>query len=318
MINPDDTLLKDVKSLMGDAFRRRHKYIAIVQADGDGMGKVDQAIFEKQSDNSKERSTEEAEMLLADVDRRLLTFSLSAIDTIVAFGGRPIYLGGDDLLFFAPVMGHIEGKQASVFELVKTLSTSFDGHFHDDEFAYTDKGEKKKIRPTLSFGLSITYYKYPMFEALGKARYLLEDVAKEVEGKNALAFQVLKHSGQGFGTAYRKREMVFDTHIATLLGQASDDDDAFLTSVQHVLTNQQSLLCVLFEDTTDPRTRLTNFFTNNFNEPVHSRKEAFLLTVANLLFDAYAETLNGPKAIEMAHATLRFVQFLHQPDHDDD
>ena len=311
----DDGLITKLKTLMGKAFKRRHKYIAIVQADGDGLGKVNEAIFNK-------RTTAEAEILLRNLDERLLKFSTHAIKLIQNFGGRPVFLGGDDLLFFTPVAKN--NLAESVFSLIKELSDTFDSHFTDNEFYYSDAGVQRPIRPRLSFGVSISYYKFPLFEALDQARHLLEGTAKKYPGKNALAFEVLKHSGQQFGTTFSKMGNVLTKQLPDLIANHTATDSAFLSSVKHKLLTLEAVLIPILNQ---PE-RLKNFFDNNFDEPEHSASRAFLDKVAQMLHHAYQEATeaygsiepnNVPeKAIQMTYATLRWVQFLNQDDLSDD
>ncbi|KAA6314220.1 hypothetical protein EZS27_035130 [termite gut metagenome] len=50
----------------------------------------------------------------------------------------------------------------------------------------------------MSYGLSITYYKYPLYEALALARKQLNEEAKNMPDKNAIAWNLRKHSGSSF------------------------------------------------------------------------------------------------------------------------
>ena len=117
-------------------------YIAIVSADGDSMGKA----FAK-ADNSNELS------------RKLFNFNVKAIDAIDQYGGQPVFIGGDDLFFFAPVYNLGKG---SIFRLLNQLDDSF----------HSELGENSPA--TLSFGVSITFYKYPMYEAVKLSQQLLD------------------------------------------------------------------------------------------------------------------------------------------------
>ena len=147
------------------------RYIAVVKADGDSMGKA----FEE---------TNNANAL----SKALFEFNKKAVEIIRKdFDGLPVFIGGDDLLFFAPIFT----KNGSVFSLLECL----DAAFHESIREKTNL-KKQEEHPTLSFGVSVSYYKYPMFEALELADKLLTK-AKAGDGeKNNIVFSVLKHSGQ--------------------------------------------------------------------------------------------------------------------------
>ncbi len=202
----EDNLIKDLKRIegIGKIFRRRHKYIAIVKADGDNLGKTVERIYERFPDRINE------------VDQMLLEFNLKAIETIHAKGGRAVYLGGDDVLFFAPV----KYGNDTVFDTVQTLNTAYNEQIAQlfsqfgEKFNESNSKEKRAfVPPTLSFGVSISYYKYPIFEALHQAEHQL-DKAKDMEkGKNSVAFNLLKHSGSQFGSRIPKKAAVYDNYF---------------------------------------------------------------------------------------------------------
>ena len=62
-------------------------YIAIVHADADSMG---EAIKDKSN--------------IANISKQLFEYCKSSHDIITSFGGQTIFAGGDDLLFFAPIV----------------------------------------------------------------------------------------------------------------------------------------------------------------------------------------------------------------------
>ena len=85
------------------------------------------------------------------------------------FGGMIIYAGGDDLLFLAPVSN---GKGQTVFELCQEIAMLFEGKMKDNFVGFSSC-------PTVSFGISIQYEKFPLYEALNHARNLLFGMANE-------------------------------------------------------------------------------------------------------------------------------------------
>ena len=254
------------------------RYIAVVKADGDSMGKA----FEKTNDANA-------------LSEALFEFNTKAIEIIRNdFDGLPVFIGGDDLLFFAPIFT----KNGSVFSLLQCL----DKAFHESISEKTDL-KKQEEHPTLSFGMSISYFKYPMFEALELADRLLTK-AKAGDGeKNNIVFSILKHSGQTRAALLHKGNVEtlkeFNTfvndYIKIIEGREDNKEDEkeedikknkkMLASVMHGLRENEPLLSVAIkQDKT-----LKNFFDNNFNESEHKKYAEFFEDIRKLLWAAYNE-----------------------------
>lgn len=174
--------------------KKKKKYYAFVAADGDSMGKTLEKLVQNPSDTEDKK--------LENFSRACLEYTEQAAKLVSDFGGMTIYAGGDDLLFLAPV----ENKDGqSIFKLCYDVQKCFREtinkriNLSDREKAKeTETIEALKIGvPTLSFGIAIQYYKFPLYEALAKARSLL-DKAKNTTGirKDSMAVQLTKHSGQ--------------------------------------------------------------------------------------------------------------------------
>lgn len=168
-----------------------HKYICVVQADGDNVGGT---VCHEKLPNGK----------VKEISNALLNYGKEAKKAINIneYGGLTIYAGGDDLLFIAPVVGE-NGK--NIFDLLNDLDNDAFGEVKEAVESCKDENGKdlldkrgKPLRASLSFGVSITYYKYPLYEALESARHLLFDKAKKVDGKNAVVVEWRKHSGSSF------------------------------------------------------------------------------------------------------------------------
>lgn len=291
-------ILKDEVPEIKQAFRRYHKYIAIVKVDGDNMGKAVTAVYEK--DASK----------VEEIDKAILNFNLDAVNKIDGYGGKSIYLGGDDLLFFAPVCS--EGE--TIFELVKKLSDAYNTTVGQ---VFANLEIKDVAIPTLSFGISITYHKYPMNEALTVANNLLND-AKSAE-KNAITFRVMKHSGQYFGTRFPQDKNNYSTNFYDMLTTTNlKDEEAFLSSVMYRIREMEYLIKTILKDE-QGQERLKNFFDNNFNEGVHTAKRVFLNKVADFIYQTYLDTKPDLElTLQTVYSTLRLVQFIHQKDNEND
>ena len=207
---------------------KKYVYYAVVQADGDNMGKLLKKI--------------NASNELKEFSKTLLEYAAAASKIISGFGGMPIYAGGDDLLFLAPV----ENNNVTIFDLCNQIDNLF----------------KEKIQPlcdgkgisapSLSFGISIQYYQYPLYEARQTAADLLFGVAKQHPNKNTMAVKLQKHSGQTIGL----RMMVNDYEkIVKKFRQSfgnvkiiSDSDTYSLSSAIRTLQKNKRIMNVLEND----------------------------------------------------------------------
>lgn len=284
-----------------DFFKTNHKYVTIVYADGDNMGKT---IGEIGSDPQR----------VAELSAIIAQFAAEAAVLIKNYGGTPVYAGGDDLLFFAPVSmfnadRSLGGQWSSnsgrhVLDLLEEL---------DERFKKLTK-EKKFEGLSLSFGVSVTYYKYPMNESLG-ASYAALSKAKSIDSKNGVSFNLQKHSGGSFGGTWSMQGSTFRSLQNILSGYAtgSGQEGDVLKGVTYTLRNQLGLLKRIAGDVN----QVTNFFKNTFNESVHldqqlgsdeKKLKPYLLDLARLIPQLYEE---NPKDFEEnLFGVLRTASFI--------
>lgn len=287
----EDARIQGFKNSPDVPFKFRHKYVCFIKADGDNVGKTIGAIGNRFP-------------LIGEFSKLLGNFSQGAVNKIANFGGLPIYAGGDDLLFIAPVQNK-EGRH--IFELIQDLDTLFPGAELQELGKQADP--LFDTLPTLSYGVSISYFKYPMFESLDAMDDLLFDSAKGFGGKNALAFRVLKHSGQAFGATFGKGSDIFPI-LLSLIKLCRSQEAGFLTSVMHRLQALQPFL----EEAVAAKTA-AYFFKHHFNEPAHARSDTDrYLSEVRMLADAINQE-NLPIAGTL-FPLLRFLQFLNQDDHE--
>jgi CRISPR-associated protein Cmr2 len=263
-------------------YKSYFRYIAIVKADGDNMGNAIAALYEKG-------------MGLNELDKRILNFNLVAVNKIKSYGGMPIYLGGDDLLFFAPLKYH----NKNIFNLIDELNTAF-----------TNAMSELPVNPTISFGIAMAYYRTPLLEILLDADDLLNNKAKKVEGKNALAFSFQKHSGQSIDATIPKGIKPLYSQFLQMFSFIDNEnkgEEKFLSSVMHWLGKNEMMLNAILPQ----ENLLANYFDNSFNESVHEKYRPFLKNVQNMLLAAYFHTINTQKSIKQVYATLRFIHFLN-------
>jgi len=263
-----DNFLTDNKNIIDDLKKLSfNKYYCIVHADGDKMSKVIEDISN-----------------LENVSKELFNFCINSYKQIQNFGGQTIYAGGDDLLFFAPVVGK-DGE--SIFDLCDNLAKDF---------------ETKIKGATLSLGISINYVKYPLYEALENSRYQLFVKAKNKD-RNNIAFCVTKHSGQSFESVVHKGNedlyKKFLSFIDNSLTKSEDNiNNNFLHSIHHKIKLYENVL----REIADDKKRLTNFFNNYFNESGHDEYREF--------FDSLVEFIYIAKDLNLVYATLRFIKFV--------
>jgi CRISPR-associated protein Cmr2 len=330
-----DCLRKDDR--IGKEMRFHHKYIAVVQADGDNMGEFIKQLFVHENDSKGN--------LLPVNDRfsrfskQLLKFSACAVELIKAYGGTPVYAGGDDLLYFAPAAttGGIEPKEVefeddkpfnffsegilagsepqrkSVLWLVDKIDRLFNKLIIDEFKHIVEKCEKK---PSLSFGVSLSYYKFPLNEALENGMRLLFEEAKRGK-KDSVSYAVLKHSGQSFGATYsqKKDSKSYKEFLAMLHGDTQIDEKTFLSSVMYKLHKQKLVL----QHAAENANSLEEFFKNNFNEAVHSgAKSKYLDNVRGLVFAVFKEDVatSLETKIQKIAGSLRFIHFLMDDYHE--
>jgi len=267
--------LKKDEQFKSLTFRPYHKYVAVVEADGDNIGETIKAIGENAD---QIRSFSEA----------LFNFSKAATEKIIGYGGKPVYSGGDDLLFFAPVAsmvdeaGNVMPTQKSIFGLLKEIDDVFTRNIVENEklkdlYKKDNDGNSKVKKPSLSFGISVSYYRFPLNESRDTAHCLLR---KAKEGnKNKICFELRKHSGHSFPVTIDKSKSESYKHFLDLMSIIPLDKELltsliFKLRINHLLLNQIA----------NNKNRLFIFFNQEFdvdlNNPKNS-KETFIKEVVD-------------------------------------
>ncbi|MCB0583392.1 MAG: type III-B CRISPR-associated protein Cas10/Cmr2 [Phaeodactylibacter sp.] len=296
-------ILQRLKATFPETFRQRHKYIAIVQADGDGVGKL---ISQIGNDTSR----------IQQFSGQLMAFARGAAEKVAKFGAFPIYIGGDDLLFVAPVVN--EEKQ-TVLHLLQQLRTLF----KEQSFSGVPQ-------VSLSFGLTVTYYKHPLEEALNAAYSQLMYQAKKLKTqdragtenkKDALAFLLETHSGTGFGASFHQGLKSYQ-EFADICQLSLIQDPGFLSGFIYRLRELDALL----KDAVR-RNTLGAFFDQHFNELKQGDElPGFLKKVKGFVEAVYTDYESGLPQLseeeshspqsELIYSALRFAQFLNAADHE--
>ena len=325
--------MREIKAIVKDQFRNYQKYIAVVQADGDNMGAFIKYLYD-QKENKEE--------LIKRFSENLLSFAIEAVGLIKTYNGTPIYAGGDDLLYFMPIASTVsDGNHIIVsktlFSLISEIDNLFDVYFTkynkdgvDFESIIKNAGKK----PSMSYGISISYYKYPLNQALQEGVNQLFYTAKKTEKKNAVSYVILKHSGQYFGTTFHKDSAAYATF--TDLITTKFEKEEFIKSIIRKLDPQKAVLRAIGEELNDVKRieMIEYFFRNNFNESIHkdiNEKEKlvpFLEITKQLVKDVYSEQiikgtqeekekLNDENVMKI-YSALRFIEFIHNKEERDE
>ena len=261
-----------------EAASLRSEYYAVVNSDGDKVGTLLKDLcrgvdISQQSDR------------INSFSKACLKYAGKAAKLVGDYGGMTIYAGGDDLLFIAPVH--------SIFSLCSEL---------DEMFKKTlKKGLKEilsdvEINVSLSFGVAIQYVKYPLYEALERARVQLYK-AKESYGKrsngsaisggNRLGIELVKHSGKTVQLMVENEKLEAIDHLIKY--RATTNDQA-LESVLYNLQDTEIIFKLLFEKTAQNEFDFQKYkmrFLNNFNNPNQLSYHSYLDEIAEFFYDNY-------------------------------
>lgn len=206
-----------------------HDYICIVQADGDNMGKIVSNLPDGE---------------LSEISRVLSEFGKKACDAIEKFGGMPVYAGGDDLLFIAPVWGG-DMQPQSIFSLLARLDKAYEAVSGKvNRLALKDE-DGKAISTSMSYGLSVTYCKYPLYEAWKIAgEQLFGRAKKNWKNKNSIAWKLQKHSGTVYEGDFSKTDTRLCEAFYAMIHLFVSDN--IVSAVSHKIRSNENLVS-LFE-----------------------------------------------------------------------
>lgn len=273
-LEQDDDYYKKLKEKLKDNFKQVYKYIAIVHADGDNLGNVVKSLKEINQNNP--------------ISKALFNFTTESKEILEKYSCNIIYIGGDDLLFFAPVVMKVDNESKTIFDLLEELKKIYAKNFK----FYNDKNETKT---TLSFGVSITYYKFPLSEALQLSRDTLFSKAKSK--RNTVGISVRKHSGQMNELILNFDDERYDV-FKNFLNKILNNEIDIPFSIHYKLRELEELLECL--------ENFDGFFENYFNEDIHKDKFAQGLEFVKSLIEKSPKD----KRLEVAFATLNIIKLL--------
>ncbi|MBN2535481.1 MAG: type III-B CRISPR-associated protein Cas10/Cmr2 [Spirochaetales bacterium] len=280
-----DTLEKGIKELLLNRETKRHLgYIAVVMADGDNMGNTIASL--SQTDTANNRGSDNP---YRDFSKALHASAQKFVQEITDFGGEPVYAGGDDLLFFAPLLS--KDGEKTIFRLI-------------EQFAPVNPGGGLPHIPSISFGVSITYHKFPLYEALQAARDLLKK--SKAGQKNTVSVRLLTHSGSAFEVSFYKGGGNNPYSKFLHLLETNIDDTGYLSSVRQKILKSQKII----ETAGKNRELMTNFFENEFNEDVHNRHRDYLNSIMEYIDSLYQA--NNQDVIKRTAAALKLIELYRQ------
>lgn len=287
------------------------RYVCIVQADGDHMGKI---VTSKQLDQNNQHS-------LNSFSKRLIEFGKKACQRIKDFKGLPIYAGGDDLLFIAPVCNQ-QGK--TIFDLLEEIDQAYNEIQEIADNLQIEGDNGNLIHTSLSYGISISYYKYPLYEAWKTAREQLFDMAKEKAGRNSIALKLRKNSGSDFQIILPKESEMLQL-FRTLVD--CSPRESLVSAVAHKFYSNEAVLRTLSE-TDSQKTqadRLEAFYAKTIDTDAKSESEQAYLTLTRKLYEQICQfksnkpdtadqpedsrTLTG-RTISTFYGMLRLAKFI--------
>ena len=243
-------------------FKPYHNYVAIVHGDGDAFGKY----LEEIGDN---------ETQIKQFSDDIFDFMSKTQQSIREYGGYPVVGSGEDLLFFAPV---INGNE-NIFTQINKIDEIFNGIF-------------KNPNLSMSYGINVSYYKFPLQESIALSEKALWQYAKktkwttlntldvEKRAKNAIHINIQKHSGQSHALTLPKDTILYEQYMKLMLEELSPTHTLHLPHALHHSLERVSKLI-----DTIPKENIEPLFKNMFNENVHkTTHETALKSLQEILY----------------------------------
>lgn len=281
-----DRNLKDIKHIANAEHSteklKKHSYYAVVSADGDNLGN----FFSSIKEDSK----------IKEFSDNCLKYSQQAADLVGEYGGVTIYAGGDDLLFLAPVQNGNE----NIFGLCNKIANK-----------YSELIDSTKTT-TLSFGVSVRFYKYPLYEALEASRAALEE-SKDYKNKQSLTFDFQKHSGQAVKMVVPDEKLNFVDDFIKINTQHDSDT---VNSIIYIISE----LSKLFESASNSDT-VKNIINNQFDNPQQEKYADYIKKLSENIVEIIMDSddrqiivkdidLEANVKVKCCEALLRISKFL--------
>ncbi|MBK9107304.1 MAG: hypothetical protein IPM92_02700 [Saprospiraceae bacterium] len=336
-LKEDDLLNRLIRLAEKNDRRLYHKYIAIVHADGDRMGNLIGSLPDDQVQGFSEDLLEFAQKANEVIAGKRFT---QGAKTDWGFGGAPIYIGGDDLVFFAPIAcrkivnGHSVPQFQTVLHLIKDIDKIFDDVFNKKKS--DGSYEKYQLytinRPCMTYGVSIAYFKRPLHEIYSESYELMQAVKNNnYKTRNRINLKITKHSGQWFGGVLDKNDQSTWEKVIELISEKnilkaeSGHIEQFVNSVTQKLRYYKAVIIKCAKDDNDDELQkhIIALFDNAFNEGIHNTVRDYLNQVRDLLISMLImtrknELLSGgmtkaehiKQTIDTLYGIIRLLHFI--------
>lgn len=306
-----------------EGLRKRH-YVAIVQADGDNMGKYIKSI-EKRCENRGLNLKQE----MFHFSKKCMEYTTKSADLIMEYGGIVIFAGGDDLLFLAPIQ---PSKDKNIYKLIKEISDTFDSVFSAEINQQVGSG-KRENKLSLSFGVSMNTEKFPLYEAFTAARNLLFNEAKAGIVKNNIAITLRKGNSVSFGFNMPITSNAFQKYCELVgkyygLAEKIEEEQKRLNSVIYLFENWGNMFAYALEKNDES---VDNVFKNLFDHEIHEYTDEFLKDIKQLakcVYCQYKSNLTKPimntsvvsenGGVKCIIALLHMAKFMIEKDIDEE
>lgn len=289
----EEKLFKNIYDLAAkeNKLKQYHKYVAIVTADGDHFGKM-LTVLEKNNLNSVE-----LQAVLERFSIRINEFSMESYKILAGsrytqnnkenwgYGAAPVYMGGDDLLFFAPIVNIVNNKRKTIFDTIKEIDNCFNRIFDIDEYNNLKDENGNQIKPCMSYGIYISYIKFPLREAVIKSRELLDKIKEgEYKSRNRINFEVNLHSGSTFTSIINKNDINTSKQFIDLITDANaPEDDTYIAALTNEIRSNPNKSYEIAKN----EWHLESFFKEEFNKKIHEKSRVYLDNCRKFLYDMY-------------------------------
>lgn len=259
---------------------KKYKYYAVIRSDGDRMGDIIKAL----TDDATIRAFSKA----------CLHYCAEAAEIVKEYGGVTIYSGGDDLLALVPVENS-SGK--TIFDLIQSINGSFAKAF-----------ECYHAEVSLSFGVFVSYHKFPLYEALERSADLLFGKAKRYRNCTAIHFQ--KHAGQSEGVIISNDSL--DSFLRLheeITGGKEENKSEIVLSAMHKLTQFKRMF-----NHAATRVMIQNLFDNTFDADAHQGNSFLKAALPAFFFDLkdslHIYSINDDGVIDKCEDTVLAMNYL--------
>ena len=272
--------IDEIAKIDGNEDRKINDYYAIVFADGDNMTTTFASLNDdKKNDNGDKKNNDKK---VINFSAACLKYTKKCAELIGDYGGVTIFAGGDDLLFLAPLANQ---NDKTLFDLFDEIRKAFVDNLlkkNDETDNDNKKSEETKNEPTVSFGVAITYKKFPIYEGLQLAQTMLFNYAK-TDPKNNLAIKLSKASGQTIGLIFNndsKSLEIFNKILKNyFIKDNTDESRKRVHSVIYLLEKYEDLFDVALDKGEEA---IKNFFINMYDNPTQTRYKEFIDEIIEL------------------------------------